>query len=829
MFPQTVGRYEIKSELGRGGMATVYRGYDPRFQREVAVKVLPREFLHDPSFRARFEREAQTIAALEHSAIVPVYDFGEEEGQPYLIMRLMTGGTLAERMGAGLLPLTEVARIFNRIAPALDRAHSKGIVHRDLKPGNILFDDDNNPYVSDFGIAKLTQASAAFTGSAIVGTPAYMSPEQARGEKNIDGRSDIYALGAILFQMLTGKFPYEADTPMGMVVKHITEPPPRILEAKPDLPPECETVIQQAMAKSRDERYSTASGMAKALETIAQDTLVARKPAQLEAETTTIASQPAQAEREQRAHEKAEAERIAALKAEQERLARKKAEDERAARERAQQEPLAREKAEAERIAALKAEEERVAREKAEQERLTREKTEQERLAREEAEHAAQALLPTPGRKPLRKIPFAAWAGMAALGLLIVGVVFFTALGNGNSLFSAARTATPTLTVSPITKPATMTPKPLTPALTASPTVVPSMATPPSPVATPTLSISLAGHGGASTESFRHWDGEGEVPAGCARCHSAMGLATFIENGVNIAVPPATSGFLCANCHDDLTQFTRRTLDKVPFPSGAVLTFGPGEDANLCIACHQGRESTTGVDKAIADIKDDEIRTKDDGQGNQVNVLSFRNIHYFAAGATLFGDAAKGAYEYEGQMYLGQFAHGDLGPTQCVECHNVHTLEVKVDLCQNCHKNVKTVEDLKGVRGPSSDKDYDGDGQVEEGIYGELDPFREKLYAAIQVYAKGKAGAVIVYDAASYPYFFLDANGDGNPDKNDAGAAIGYSNWTPRLLKAAYNYQYSQKDPGAFAHNGRYAIQVLYDSIKDIGGNTSKMTRPDMR
>jgi serine/threonine-protein kinase len=258
MFPQKIGRYEIKCELGRGGMATVYRGYDPRFQREVAVKVLPREFLHDPSFRARFEREAQTIAALEHSAIVPVYDFGEEAGQPYLVMRLMTGGTLADRMEAGPLPLTDAARIFNRLAPALDRAHSKGIVHRDLKPGNILFDDDE-PYISDFGIAKLTEAAATFTGSAIVGTPAYMSPEQARGEKGIDGRSDIYALGAILFQMLTGKFPYEADTPMGVVVKHITEPTPRILEARPDLPPECETVIQQAMAKRRDERYSTAS------------------------------------------------------------------------------------------------------------------------------------------------------------------------------------------------------------------------------------------------------------------------------------------------------------------------------------------------------------------------------------------------------------------------------------------------------------------------------------------------------------------------------------------------------------------------------------------
>jgi serine/threonine protein kinase len=260
-LPNAIGRYEIKAELGRGGMATGYRAYDPRFKREVALKILPREFLHDPQFRARFEREAETIAALEHPAIVPVHDFGEEDGQPYFVMRLMPGGSLADRLEKGPLPLTEAARIFSRLAPALDWAHAHGIIHRDLKPGNILFDDNDNPYISDFGIAKLTQASVTFTGSAIVGTPAYMSPEQARGEKDIDGRSDIYALGAIVFQMLTGRFPYETDTPMGMVVKHITEPVPRILDVKPDLPPACEGVIGQATAKNCNDRYATAGAM----------------------------------------------------------------------------------------------------------------------------------------------------------------------------------------------------------------------------------------------------------------------------------------------------------------------------------------------------------------------------------------------------------------------------------------------------------------------------------------------------------------------------------------------------------------------------------------
>jgi serine/threonine-protein kinase len=269
MIPQKIGRYEVEAELGRGGMATVYRAYDPRFKREVAVKVLPREFLHDPQFRTRFEREAQTIAALEHPAIVPVYDFGEEEGQPYIVMRLMTGGSLAERLVKGPLPLAEAARIFHQLASALDKAHARGMIHRDLKPGNILFDADGNPCISDFGIVKLTEATATFTGTGVVGTPAYMSPEQARGDRSLDGRSDIYALGAILFQMLTGRLPYEADTPMGIAIKHLTEPTPRILAAKPDLPPACEDVIQRAMAKNRDERYPTANGLAEALATLA--------------------------------------------------------------------------------------------------------------------------------------------------------------------------------------------------------------------------------------------------------------------------------------------------------------------------------------------------------------------------------------------------------------------------------------------------------------------------------------------------------------------------------------------------------------------------------
>lgn len=267
--PKKIGHYEIKSELGRGGMATVYLGYDERFDRDVAVKVLPAEFLHDPQFSVRFHREARVIAALEHPAIVPVYDVGEADGLPYFVMRYMHGGSLADLLAKGELSLKEAARIFSIIAPALDDAHAKGIIHRDLKPANILFDHRNQPYLSDFGIAKISDSQLDVTGSAIIGTPAYISPEQAQG-KEIDGRSDIYALGAILYRMLTGVRPYEGDTPMSMVVKHITDPVPDILKDRPNLPSGVGTFIYRAMAKAPDDRFQSAAEFADYLGALAR-------------------------------------------------------------------------------------------------------------------------------------------------------------------------------------------------------------------------------------------------------------------------------------------------------------------------------------------------------------------------------------------------------------------------------------------------------------------------------------------------------------------------------------------------------------------------------
>lgn len=266
MSPDKVGRYKIKSELGRGGMATVYRAYDPSFDREVAVKVLPREMVHNLVFRVRFKRELKLIASLEHPAIVPVYDVGEEEdGRQYFVMRYMGGASLSDWIKKGALSLQDTAIIIERLASALDYAHSKGIVHRDIKPDNVLFDETNHPYLTDFGIAKLTETAVSATGSGgTMGTPAYVSPEQAQGAK-VDGRADIYGMGVMIYEMLTGNKPYDADSPMSVAVRHITEPIPDILQDRPDLPIEVDTVIRTAMAKDKEDRFPTAVALARAL------------------------------------------------------------------------------------------------------------------------------------------------------------------------------------------------------------------------------------------------------------------------------------------------------------------------------------------------------------------------------------------------------------------------------------------------------------------------------------------------------------------------------------------------------------------------------------
>jgi serine/threonine-protein kinase len=267
MMPRNIGRYQIKSELNKGGMSVVYLATDPRFGRDVAVKLLPRSMQDQPNVRERFEREYRIIAALEHPCIVPVYDVGEEDGQPFLVMRHMPGGSLADLLTYGRLNLPDAVRITQRLASALDEAHMRGIIHRDLKPGNILFDNHGDAFLSDFGIVKLFEndtGAQAMTGSVVLGTPAYMSPEQALG-KPLDPRSDVYSLGGVLYEMLTGVPPYKGPTSISVAMKHVVEPVPNPREYRPELTSDVVAVVEKTLAKEPDARYNSAGEMALAL------------------------------------------------------------------------------------------------------------------------------------------------------------------------------------------------------------------------------------------------------------------------------------------------------------------------------------------------------------------------------------------------------------------------------------------------------------------------------------------------------------------------------------------------------------------------------------
>jgi hypothetical protein len=270
-----------------------------------------------------------------------------------------------------------------------------------------------------------------------------------------------------------------------------------------------------------------------------------------------------------------------------------------------------------------------------------------------------------------------------------------------------------------------------------------------------------------------------------------------------------SNGLKCATCHDDLGEYTLYEVTEVEFPSGAVIDSGD-PSTNLCLNCHQGRSSTASVDNATADMEPDTVSED----------LGFINIHYFAAGATLYGDEVMGAYQYDGKDYNGRFEHVS-GYSNCTECHSAHMLDVKAEECTTCHAGV---EDIADIRMDSTD--YDGDGDTSGGIATEIDGMAGALYACIQEYAANTAGTPIVYDSHAYPYFFTDTNANGEPDPDEANYGNQYATWTPNLLKAAYNYQYAQKDPGAAAHNAKYVLQALYDSIEALGCDVSGMTRP---
>lgn len=325
-------------------------------------------------------------------------------------------------------------------------------------------------------------------------------------------------------------------------------------------------------------------------------------------------------------------------------------------------------------------------------------------------------------------------------------------------------------------------------------------------------------HARLTDEPFNHWNEEGEVPVPCARCHSTPGFLDYI--GAD-GTPPGLDGpapvgtvIACVACHNEVTI----RMDSVTFPSG--LKVDKVGDDSRCMTCHQGRESTVSVNKRLAGFEEDAVAEK----------LRFINIHYRAAGATRYGTQAKGAYEYDGKSYAGFFGH-DPDVNRCADCHEQHTVKVKVDDCSGCHKTprIREKKDLLKIRDQMK-ADYDGDGDAKEGIAEEIATLQDALYAAIQAYGKEVSGKAIVYEAHTYPYFFNDTNGDGKAGKDEAVYPNAYKSWTPRLLKAAYNYQYSLKDPGVYTHNPRYVIQTLHDSLADLGAKVkvemAKMTRP---
>jgi serine/threonine-protein kinase len=261
-------QYRIEDEVGRGGMSVVYRARDLRLNRTVAIKVLPPDLAHDPAVGSRFTREAQTSAQLSHPHIVPIYDVGERDGIAYFVMALVTGGNLATRLEhQARRPIDEVRKLLGEVADALAYAHLRGVIHRDIKADNILIDaDSGRAIVTDFGIARAMEGGSRLTATGIaVGTPTYMSPEQAVGERDLDGRSDIYSLGVLGYQMIAGRVPFAAGNSMALLLKHVSERPRPLAELRPEAPKALCDAIDRALLKAPEDRWPTASALRDAI------------------------------------------------------------------------------------------------------------------------------------------------------------------------------------------------------------------------------------------------------------------------------------------------------------------------------------------------------------------------------------------------------------------------------------------------------------------------------------------------------------------------------------------------------------------------------------
>jgi predicted CXXCH cytochrome family protein len=327
----------------------------------------------------------------------------------------------------------------------------------------------------------------------------------------------------------------------------------------------------------------------------------------------------------------------------------------------------------------------------------------------------------------------------------------------------------------------------------------------------------MSAHADATALAFNNWNTPGTVPVECARCHSSEGFVDYLGGdgsapGVVDKPAPAKSLIRCQTCHNPAAD----ALTSVTFPSGVVVD-GLGGEAR-CMTCHQGRASGAAVDAAIkkaAVTSDDQVSA----------ALSFQNIHYYPAAATLFAGRAKGGYQYAGQVYDVRFRHV-VGFDTCIGCHDPHSTKVKFDACVGCHAGATDVTGAHAIRMMSSvGRDYDGDGNVTEGVYDELVGLRDKLLTAVRTYGAERL-TPICYTPATYPYWFADTDGDGTCSAGEAVATNAFKSWTARLVRATYDFQMATKDPGAFAHNAKYIIELLSDAIADV--NPALVVKVDM-
>ncbi|MCF3972130.1 polyheme membrane-associated cytochrome C [Paracoccus salsus] len=306
-------------------------------------------------------------------------------------------------------------------------------------------------------------------------------------------------------------------------------------------------------------------------------------------------------------------------------------------------------------------------------------------------------------------------------------------------------------------------------------------------------------HGDYTSLSFTYWNKDGEVPVACAACHAQPGFVDYLgadgsQPGI-VDHPAAINAPIgCAACHSPAAH----ALDSVTFPSGVVVD-GLGPSA-VCTVCHQGRQSGDSVLAATSDIEEDTVSPD----------LDFLNVHYGVAAAVMGGDELRGGFHYPGKSYAGRFAHVP-GANTCVACHDAHTTQVATEGCLSCHRGVEAVRDIR-----TRHQDFDGDGDNAGGIHAEIVGLHGQLYAAIQAYGAEVAEVPIGYESGTYPYFFADTDNDGAIGPDEAVYPNRYQGWTPRLLKAAYNYQVVQKDPGGYVHNPTYLLQLLYDSLESL-------------